>query len=91
MSERGRVPVVAEHLKRILDLPALSPSAPFELRHAAQKKADDWNSRLPEGAPHRHKWWEVYPEGHAAAAIFRMWRALGMPLYSAQGDDLPDA
>lgn len=61
-------------------LPMLSPSAPYEIRAKAIERS--------EFSP-KTRWWEVYPEGHMAAFVFRVWRALGIDFWEPEGFELP--
>lgn len=61
-------------IRKALDLPLLSPSAPYDLERMARERAAS------------AFWWTVYPEGQCAAAIFRLWHRLGMPLQCHDAD-----
>ena len=65
-------------IREAVSLPRFSPSAPYDLRRIALEKVGSG------------RWWEQYPEGQCAAAVFRVWRALGIGFWEEEGKELAD-
>jgi len=73
-----------EDIREAALLPFLSPSAPYAMRAVAIKKA-----KTMQYGKYSPRWWEVYPEGHMSAFVFRVWRILGIPGGEEKGEELP--